>query len=174
MPKERVLLPETLMDSSIETIFSMVKCDRPDQLKDYARQVGVAPIRKIYQWANEHRKAGLSADIAWKRGREELSSLLIQVPELDHLCQVIDETSDTEEKRFKVLGVLSGIDVDKRDFFHFKPAAGDDIEGKLADTFQAGGEVPVNKHYKAEILKTTKTYYSTEKEEVHYYLISLE
>lgn len=174
MPKERVLLGETVLDLAMTKIFEMAKCNNSNELKEYAKLVGIAPIRKIYEWATSHRKAGLSTDIKWKRGDKEISSLLLQTQELDHLCEVIDETSETKETRFTVPGILIGGDIQTKDF-HFIPESGEDIKGKLADTFKIEGELHLNRSYKnAELLKTTKVFYSTEEEEIHYYLISLE
>jgi hypothetical protein len=48
-----------------------------------------------------------------------------------------------------------------------------EIRGKMSDQIAVDSTVELPKIYTAKILKTTKVYYSMDKEDEYYYLVSL-
>jgi hypothetical protein len=172
VPNERLLLVDSILDMTFRTLFEMVKANSSDDLASYARGLGVAPIRKIYKWATDHVEAGLSAEIMWRRNDQVRAQLLVQQPELARLREVISQTSEETEERIDVRGVLLGGDLTTR-AFRFDPESGEDIRGRLADTFQITEELRLGHEYRARFLKRVKKHYSTDKEDVTWLLIGL-
>lgn len=174
LPNERLLLQEidTAIDEAMKAIFAMARLGEPSEILTFARSLGPATVRALYKWADDHVKAGLGADIRWRRGEQVRASLLIQRPELERLKQTIDITSDTEEVEIDLTGELVGADI-KSHTFHM--TSGDtEYRGRFTDAIGPEHAVTLPKTYRAKVRKTTKIYYSTDKEDVSYFLLSLE
>jgi len=111
MPNERLLFGESNLDLAMKLIFEMAKAKETGQIAAYAKQVGVAPVRKIYQWADDHVSYGMDADIKWLRNQHIRSELRVNVPELQKLKETIDRTSEDKTESVEVEGLLVGADV---------------------------------------------------------------
>lgn len=172
LPNERLLLVESTLDMAFRQLFEMVKANSSEELAQYARSLGVAPIRKLYRWATDHVEAGLSVDIKWRRNEEIRASLVVQQPELARLCEVISQTSEETEERLTMRGILLGADLVTR-AFRFDPETGEDIRGRLADTLEVKEELRLGHVYTASFIKRIKKHYSTEKEDVTWLLTDL-
>lgn len=174
LPNEILLLEEidTALDGTMKSIFGMAKAENPSEILTFAQKLGPAPVRALYRWANDHVKAGLGADIEWRRKETVRAALLIQRPELERLTQAIDVTSDNEYSEFDFTGDLVGADVDNLTF-HMKNGE-TEIKGRFSDAISADHVVTLPKPYRARIRKTTKIYYSTEREEESFFLLGLE
>jgi hypothetical protein len=172
MPNERLLLVESELDMAFQSVFEMVRADSPDALAKYAKALGPAPIRTLYQWATDHVQAGLSADITWRRGEEVRASLVAQKPQLERLREFIEKTGDETEEWITVKGILLGGDL-KTLTFRLNPESGEEIRGRMDEAFVAEEELRLGHGYTAELRKVTRTHYSIEKEDVSWYLQSL-
>jgi hypothetical protein len=173
IPNERLLLIGTDLDDAVHVMFQVAKAKEPGEILEHAKQLGPAPIRSLYRWANGHVKAGFSADIEWRRGHEVKEQLLVQKPELEQLCQAIDASSEETSTELLLTGRLVGVDVGNQTF-HFEPdAGGQGLRGKLSGVVGDSHPAEVPKRYEAKIVKTVKVYYSTEQEDVSYELVSL-
>lgn len=173
LPNERLLVGETDIDRAISTVFNLAKAERSEQIASYAKELGAAPIRTLYNWVSDQVISGLSSQIEWKRKQEVRSGLLVQLPELVELKRVIESTSDDEEEPLTLTGMLVGIDLSTR-IFHMSFEEGADIRGKMAASIGAEHTVEVGRAYTAQIIRTKKIYYSTEKETVYHFLVSLD
>ena len=171
MPNERLLFGETHLDDSINLLFSMANAGSSEEIKDFARVVGVAPIWKMYKWALDQTVYGLGSEIEWRRERTVRAKLLIQRPQLEALTNAIFSTSENVEEIIELTGNLIGADI-KAHTFHLVHAGGD-IKGKMDKNIGIEATVELPKRYKATIEVNTKTYYAVEKEEKTYYLVSL-
>lgn len=173
IPNQRRLIGESHLDESMRVISEMSKLqDSPDVL-DYAKRLGPASVRALYKWAYDHATSGLGVDIEWRRREIIRTRLFAQRPELERLHQTISVTSEEREFEMTVYGDLVGADV-LRQTFHIKLDTGEEIRGKLSEAITEEKTVELPIRYKACVTKTTKIYYSTEEEEVKYYLHSLE
>ena len=172
LPNERLLLGDTDLDKTMGTIFDMARARESTEILDYARTLGAAPVRLLYNWATDHVEAGLGADINWQREEHIRSSLFIQVPELEILQQAIDQTSDEKREVFTVQGQLVGADVAGHRF-HMKLEDGSEIRGQMSQYTSAERTVELPKRYVAQIEKTTTVKYSTGEEKIVYYLLTL-
>lgn len=174
IPNERLLLVESTLDMAFRKLFEMIKAGSSDELAQYAKVLGIAPIRKIYKWATEHVDAGLSADINWRRNDEVRASVVMQQAELTRLREVISQTSEETEEGVTLRGVLLGGDLTTRAFRFDPGSSGEDVRGRLADTFKAKEELRLGHAYMATLIKRVKKHYSTDKEDVTWLLTNLE
>lgn len=172
MPDELLLFGENDFDTAISSIFEMAQSKTPETIALFAKRFGVASIRKLYRWMNDHLQAGTGADIQWKKGQETKFKLFIQLPQLEVLKNIIDSSSDEKEDVLELSGELVGLDVDTKRF-HMKVEGGDDIKGDVAPIIGTKKTLELPKHYTADVLVKRKIYYATEKEEVSYFLLKL-
>lgn len=176
MPNERLLLGETTLDQAMRKVFDMAKSTTPENVAAHAREVGVAPIRTMYQWASDQLFSGVTSRIEWRRQEEVRSELQIQQPELEELRRAIEATSEQVVNEFIVIGELRGWDVDSRTF-HIRTDA-EDIRGRMSDEvatrYTAAETVEVPKIYTATIQTVTVISFAYDKETVTHYLLALE
>jgi len=172
VPNERMLLVESTLDMAFRQLFEMVKASSSEDLAQHAKNLGVAPIRKLYRWATDHVESGLSVDIKWRRNDEVRASLVVQQPEFARLREVISQTSEETEERVTVRGTLLGADLITR-AFRFDPETGEDIRGRLADTLKVEEELRLGHVYTVSFVKRSKKHYSTDVEDVTWLLTDL-
>lgn len=173
LPNERLLVDQTNLDKAMETVFRMARTEATEDLREYARRLGLAPIRAMYSWASDHVEAALGADIEWRRELRVRASLFLQRPEIQRLQRTIAQTSEETEETITVTGELCGADVKTR-MFHMEFAGGTEpMRGRMADTIGHQHTLELPRRYDAVVRKRTKVFYATEKEEVNYFLMSL-
>ena len=93
MPNERLLVGETTLDKTFLAINEMSKAENSEQIANLAKLFGIASIRKMYQWTNDHVQSGLGADIQWRRG-DTLAHRLRQL-RAEYKREVSDATQDS-------------------------------------------------------------------------------
>lgn len=170
LPNERLLFASDI-DESIKTVFELIKLENTDNIAEYAKRLGAATIRALYEWTSDQVSSGLGSQIKWKRGEDVRFETFVQFSELTRLKEAIESTSDEEVIELNLLGTLVGIDIPTRSF-HISFEAGEDIRGTFADELpQIQFELP--KVYKAKIIKTKTVKYSTDKEMIQYLLTEL-
>lgn len=175
IPNQRLLFGESYLDESLRVISEMAKVhDSPDVLK-YAKRLGPASIRSLYNWAYDHAESGLGVDIEWRRQQIIHTRLLAQRPELERLHQTINLTSEERISEQTVTANLVGVELTRRSF-HLKLDTGEDIRGSLSEDIDISEKqtVELPRRYVAQIRKTEKIRYSTEQEDISYNLLKLE
>lgn len=172
MPIELVLIGESDLERAMRAVFEMAKAETPQQLAAYVPQVGVAGIRRLYAWSSAHADYGLSADIKWNRLDEERGRVLVQKEELSRLRGIIAQASEEKSEGFEMTGELMGLDVSGGGFRLSVPG-GDEVTGKVADSFDRGATYQIHGRYSAKLLKKSKIYYSQEREEEWWELLEL-
>ncbi len=173
MPNDRLLIGETELDRAIQTIFEMAKAARPGELAAYISRVGVAGIRRLYAWSQSHVEYGLSADIRWRREQTERARLVVQRQELARLREVIDQASEEKEEMFTVSGELLGLDVGAGNRFRISIPGADDITGNISDSFDRASHYDIHGRVVADVIKKSKIYYSTEREDEWWELVRI-
>lgn len=170
---ERLLFKSDL-DRTVDVMFKMLKVHSSASVLEYANQFGVAPIRKMYEWADNHGRYSLTADISWLHEDNVNNELLMQAPEAIQLCEIINATSDVKQEEITITGELVGADtVTKKFHLKFPGVDTDDIEGKFADGFTATGDLVINNNYQAKLLKNIVVHMATDREDVSFQLVSL-
>ncbi|MCH8226666.1 MAG: hypothetical protein IIC97_12450 [Chloroflexi bacterium] len=164
---------ESKLDEAFHAMFEMAGIRRQSAIRSYARELGPASVRAMYDWANSHVVARTGVDIQWRREHLVRATLLTQQPELEELSAVIRESSDEETSDIVVEGELVGCDVLRRSF-HFKPTDGADMSGRFTDAISLSQSAEVPKRYQAKITMTRRTFFATGEEQLHYHLNHLE
>lgn len=173
LPNERRLVGESVLDESVSVVFDMARASDSARILDFARRLGAAPVRAMYQWAFDHAESSLGAGIEWRRNLDTRASLFIQKPELERLHRVIGMTSDETTEEITVEGLLVGADVSRRSF-HLQVEGQPDIRGSFTDAISESQTVELPRPYRVVLRKTVRVNYSTEKEDITHHVIRLE
>lgn len=159
-------------EKTIGKIQDVAKAQTPEQILRHARKLGPAPIRSFYKWAKGQLKFELGTEIKWKRGRGVRRELLVQPPELRHLSEIIDRTSDDVSTNISVAGELTMADIGGKRFkMTIEP--GQEISGTFDDAISAQHQATLPRRYAATLGVTTRTKFSTEQNQVDYFLEDL-
>jgi hypothetical protein len=173
MPNDRLLTGETRLDKAMDHLFAMATCSTTDEIKNFAKQFGLAPVRAIYDWANALCASGAGADLKWEKDESTKGSLLLQPAQIRALSELIAQTSDFEVDENTFPGVLLGFD-SKTLMFRIEPQDGGGIiRGKIAADADLPVPVEIPKHYTAQVRTATRVRYSTEQSEITHTLLSL-
>jgi hypothetical protein len=172
MPQEMVLIGDSDLDRTITEIFEMAKATKPEQLKSHAKRLGLASVRKVYQWVTDHLQAGAGADIQWKKNNDLSQRIFIQVPQLEALQKSILDTSEETEIPIEVSGELVGFDSNSH-WFHFKTEDGVVMKGGTSPKIGTIHTLEVPKRYTISALVKRKVHYATEQEDVSYFLLEV-
>ena len=171
---DRMLILDSNLDEAVKQIFSLAKARSIPDIREFAKKLGLAPIRAMHKWASGHARAGLGVEIEWRRENVIRANLLAQQPELEKLCRLIEETSDEEKTRFSMNGELVSVDVETRKF-KLREESGDIIRGSYEDAISDSHRVKLpGHHYRAHLTKIERVRYSTDEEEAEYHLERLE
>lgn len=160
-------------DRTIQIIFELAKADSPEMVLSFAKLLGPAPVRVVYQWAIDHVRFGMSAEIDWERGESVRQNLLIQYRELRKLSEVIGRTSDDTTDTLTIVGELAAADTTRKTF-KLNPDMGGEISGKFSEAISAEHTVELPRRYRVTLVKTRRVKFSTDEEEVSYFLTGLE
>lgn len=173
MPNERLLIGESDLDQAISTVFEMSKSSTTKEVAEFAGDVGVAAIRRLYKWSRCHSAYNVSADIQWDRKEETRAKVLIQPVEMAKLVTIIEQTGEESEEEISVTGELLGLDVGSRNNFRLVFPESEDMTGSISVNFDRSKHYEIHGHYVAIIMRHTKIHYSIEKEEEKLELLSL-
>jgi hypothetical protein len=174
---ERLLLVESDLDASIQTVFDMAKLATPSEIQKFAKALGPAPMRQLYKWVQCHSSVRYGAEIDWRRGDIVRQSVAVDPADFDVLQATLDRTSDNVETEIRIRGKLIGIDFRtdgvSEGTFHVQTENGHDVRGKFTEQAYIPDDVVVRKACVAKILKTKKTLYFADRDEIAYTLVSL-
>ncbi len=171
IPSERLLFDNDLQRAMQKTI-EMAKSQSSDQIRHFAKEVGVASIRAMYRWVADHIISGAAVEIKWLRNRTEIVSALFETYHLSNLGRAIEETSAETEEIVKVVGDLVGVDIQKHTF-HLAFEEADEIRGTMAESIGIEYTVELPKRYLALLRKRSFVNFATDEEVIRYYLLEL-
>jgi hypothetical protein len=176
LPKERMLIQESLLDDTIAAFFILARAPRHEDIQEMGKRLGPAPLRAIHDWASAHVQDGLGADIVWKQGEEVRQHVVLQSAELKRLKDEIAATSEEDREPVKAYaGTMLGASVETKRFDFLPDGAKEPISGRFTDAIGAGHAVKVpDGRYLAYLEKVTKIQYSTEVETTTWTLVRLE
>lgn len=166
------LFGQTTIDDAMETVFKLLAARDPQDIAVYAKQLGLAPIRNLYQWVSDQAAAGVSAELQWK-DRAANFETTIQYEELENLKAIIEASSEEEIEDIELDGLIVGIDTTSRTF-HMTFEEVDEMKGKIDEPIGNVDPVEVPHRYKARIRVSTVISYATEKETRNYLLLNLD
>jgi hypothetical protein len=172
LPSQQTLVGATRLEEAIRLVFELAKAEKHEQIVQYVETLGVAPIRAVFSWANDHVQAGMGAEIEWRKDREVRAHLLVQEPELARLTQTIMQSTEETTEEVSYTGLLFAADTARRTF-RLRLDDGEVIPGTFGDAIGKEHPVELPRRYRVVLLKRTKVFLSTEKEETTYELRSL-
>lgn len=161
VPSDPDLFDRTNLDNSIDTFFRVIEIERTSELREIAKELGNAVIKRVHDWSAANVRGGFDADVRWSRSDGRQLGQLVQHGRMEKLVNLIEATSAIETEIIEVTGTLVGIDV-KAGTFHFVVPNGNDYRGFLARDFDRNVEIKVNKTYLARISEARTTIYATE------------
>ncbi|MGD0104566.1 MAG: hypothetical protein ABSC06_11065, partial [Rhodopila sp.] len=123
-------------DIAIFTFMQIVEAKTEADIRDLAKRLGDAVVKKTFDWAKVNVEAGYAVDLDWTTVRGTHKGGMIDLDVFSRLVTVISRTSDTERRSIKVLGILVGLD-SKTKRFRFVDPDGADYAGPLSETFPA-------------------------------------
>lgn len=173
IPNQRLLIGESYLDQSFSEISNMAKARDSSEVLSFAKRLGPASVRALYNWALDHDNLGLGANIEWRREQVIRSHLLTQQPEFEKLHKTIEQSSEQTSTEREIVGELEGADVIRKTF-HMKLDDGEDIRGSFKDAISEEQTVELPKRYRAIVIRKEQIKYSTEEEIVSYHLTKLE
>jgi hypothetical protein len=166
----------TYLDEAINALFRLAKASDPDQIAAAANTYGLGPINAMYDWAKGHAQYHINANIEWLRSETVKDSVLVQYPEFDKLSKTIERTAEESQTELIIPGTLVGADVMSRRF-HFVDQSTDeepDIRGRFSEAISESDRKQLPGRYRATLRKTVRKNYSTDQEEVSWFLMKLE
>jgi hypothetical protein len=170
---QKMLFDNTLLDESLETVFSMPKAKTSKEVLRLAERLGPGPINVLYEWADDNASCGLNAEIDWRKGDKVQRTIVVQHQELSHLRKTIEETSSEKTETLKVVGKLTMADSTKNKF-KIEQYGLPVIRGTVAaEAIDDRHKVTLPNEYSAQIQKTTRIKFATGQREVEYHLIKL-
>jgi hypothetical protein len=160
------------LDKSIEALFQVIDIDSRDTVRDVAKNLGNAVIKRVHDWSQANIRGGFAADARFNRSDGRHLGEVIERRRLENIVAIIEATSDEKTEERQVSGMLVGGDIQSGSF-HFVVPNGDDYRGKLAKDFSQDTDMTLGKNYRARIRETTKMTYATEKLERTVHLVAL-
>jgi hypothetical protein len=160
------------LDPAIEALFQVLDIDSRDAVRDVARVLGTAVVKRIHDWSQVNIQGGFAADVRWSKSDGRQLGEVIERRRMETIVDIISATSDETTKDIVVVGRLIGADLSS-ETFHFQVVNGEGYRGQLAKEFNRSTEMILGKQYSAHIRETQKTVYSTEKLERKQELVSL-
>jgi hypothetical protein len=173
MPNERLLFGETQLDEAMADFFAMARASDIDQVKAFAKQFGLAPVRALYKWAHVLSGSSVGADVQWRKSDALKGHLLLQPAEITALETLIGMTSDLEVDENDITGTLHGFD-DKNYTFRFEPSDGGSmLHGTVGSSAELPPQVKIPESYIARVKTTTRVHYATDYPETNHELLGL-
>src|SRR5205823_5004501 len=103
-------------DETIAAFHEITSIEDEHDVRDMAKTLGDAVVKKIFDWSTANYNAGYSVDVTWTGRLGTHIGGLVPRARLGRLIDVIARTSDVERKRIRARGSLVMIDVRRRRF----------------------------------------------------------
>lgn len=152
------------LDNSIDALFQVLDIDSRSSVRDIAKSLGNAVVKRVHDWSEANVKGGFATDVRWNRSDGRQLGEVIERERLANIVQIIEATSDEQTYEYPATGILVGGDINSRSF-HFVVPNGEDYRGKLSKEFSLQNEMLLGKRYRAIIAETSTTTYATDRVE---------
>jgi hypothetical protein len=171
LPSERLLVGESMLEKTIDSIGSMAKSEAPEQIAKFASTLGAGPIRTMYKWADDHEAFSLGADIEWRHDTDVSRSILVQEAEIARLRNIIDMSGESRVTEEKLRGTLIMANINTRAFLLNPDGTDTVIKGRMVREIEY---VELPKVYVATLQRAERTLYSSDVVQVSYTLLGLD
>lgn len=149
-------------DETVDSTLELLNLTNTESVRGQASRLGIAVIRKVYQWSESNFAAGFDLGLTWTNINGLNRGENVTVQRWGDLISIIGESSQESSETQTLNGVLVGIETAGRDFFHIVVPGGNDYKGTLAMNFDRHRQYTVNKPYRAIIETKTIEQYATE------------
>ena len=166
----------TYLDEAMNALFRLAKSGQSEDIAQAARTFGLGPINAVYDWAKGHAHYHLNANIEWLRSEIVRDRVTVQYPEFERLSRTIERTGEESQSEIVMRGTLVGADVMSRRF-HFVDQSDEnepDVRGRFSEAISESEAKQVPGRYKATLRRTSRKNYSTDEEDVSWFLMKLE
>jgi hypothetical protein len=164
---------ENKFGTAIDAFNDVMAVSTEFEVRDMAKTLGEAVVRKVFDWSQANVNAGYGVDVTWKMVDGTYKGQIVDRDSLERLSQIISRTSDIERRTLNLSGSLVAIDIPRKRFRLVVPD-GDDFPGVLSEGFDVSRKWAVNTSYRAKIEMETITHYATQKTDRTYKLKSLQ
>jgi hypothetical protein len=164
-----------LMDSmnlAVNTVISIAQSTDTDQIHDYSQKLGVAPIRALSEWCQNHVRAEMGSKLTLVRDNRIQRELTKSPDEWRSLKDTISLVSDSQTEDVEIDGILIAANVKTRAFIF---QAGDEtIHGRFRENVVTPNNVAqIPKDYRFFLKKTVRQNYATNRASVEYAMVDL-
>lgn len=170
-PQSVLFGEDTQAERAVDAIFKAVKARKAGTVLKQAKQLGSAPTRSLFSWAESHLRHGLGAEIDVYKGEKLRKSTKIHKADFQRLATVISAMSDESQDELEFIGQLVGAQT-KTQTFWFE-IDGYVIKGDSAGLIGIAHTVELPKMYRIKVRKTSNVRYSTEEERARYVLLNI-
>ena len=91
IPSERMLFENDLHRAMTKST-EMLRAESSDQVHHFALELGVASIRALYAWVDDHVNANLGVDIHWITKDTPVAEVVAGIEHMQNLKEVIEKT----------------------------------------------------------------------------------
>ncbi|MBW5437445.1 hypothetical protein FXB41_22615 [Bradyrhizobium canariense] len=159
-------------DDTVDAFLQVMHVSNEDEVKDLAKSLGPAVVKKAYDWSRVNHSSGYAVDVTWNTVQGTKKGAVVDVAALGKIVEIIGRTSDVERQNIRGPGILVGLDTLKKRFRFVEPD-GLDYSGPVTEEFEIQRKWAVNQTYIAHIQVEEITEYATQEIKRTYRLVSL-
>lgn len=159
-------------DDTIMKLGWILGLETINDLHEVASQLGLPVIRKVHAWAKYNLANEYDLSLQWNSINGEITRHSVKVERWEKIISMVNETSRSETKDYKVVGTLLGFSAANSKKFLFRTHESD-YAGYLSADFDSTKPYTVNKNYRAHIKTEYITHYSQEDCEEKHTLLDL-
>lgn len=165
-----------LMDSmnlTVDKVFSIAESTDTEQIHAFSEELGVAPIRAVADWCQQHVRADVGSELSWMRGNIVQRVIQKSPEQWRELKETIDMVSDKITEDIELEGTLIAANAKTRAFV--LQSGRDYISGRFMEgvlSKHRAAEIP--KDYRFFLRKTVRRNYATDRVSTDYALTRLE
>lgn len=160
------------MNQAVNTVISIAESTDSDQINDYSQKLGVAPIRALSEWCQNHVRADMGSKLTLVRDNRVQRVLSKSPDDWKSLKDTISLVSDSQTDDVEIEGILIAANVKTRAFII---QSGDDyIHGRFRENVITPNNVAqIPKDYRFFLKKTVRQNYATNRASVEYAMVDL-
>lgn len=160
------------MNHAVNTVISIAESTDTDQIHDYSQKLGVAPIRALSEWCQNHVRADMGSKLTVVRDNHIQRVLSKSADDWKSLKDTISLVSDSQTDDVEVDGILIAANVKTRAFII---QSGEEyIHGRFRQNVITPNNVAqIPKDYRFYLKKTVRQNYATNRASVEYGMVDL-
>jgi hypothetical protein len=160
------------MNHAVNTVISIAESTDTDQIHDYSQKLGVAPIRALSEWCQNHVRAEMGSKLTLVRDNHIQRVLSKSPDDWKSLKYTISLVSDSQTDDVEIDGILIAANVKTRAFIL---QSGDEyIHGRFRENVITPNNVAqIPKDYHFYLKKTVRQNYATNRASVEYAMVDL-